>query len=123
MTTLKDALADLLQNAERPVEDAAQRHLTDTFRQSTNGQWEDRAEFLSRITHLREYARDLTVTVLSEFTRDNRYAERHIVQLVGNDGARLTQEVFMFASMAADGRFERIEELTRVVDEDQTPSN
>lgn len=102
------------------VEAAAKRHITDTFWQSTNGQREDRAGFLARITHLREHARDLNVTVLSELTLDNRYAERHVVQLVANDGARVTQEVFMFASLAADGRFERIEELTRVVNEDQT---
>jgi 1,6-anhydro-N-acetylmuramate kinase len=112
MTTLRDALADLLENHELPVDEAADRHIAPGFRQRTNGQWDDRAGFLARIRHLRSNTRDVTITVLDEITDGSRYAERHIIDLLGADGRRVVHEVYVFASLGPDGRFERIEEAT-----------
>jgi hypothetical protein len=47
MTTLKDALADLLQDQDLSLDEAAARRISPGFRRRTNGQWDDRAGFLS----------------------------------------------------------------------------
>jgi hypothetical protein len=111
VTTLKDALADLLQNQDLSVDEAADRHISPDFRQRTNGQWDDRAGFLTRIAHLRSTTQHTTITVLDELTDGDRYAERHIIDLLRNDGQRIVQEVYLFAALDSDGRLERIEEV------------
>jgi hypothetical protein len=112
MTTLRDALADLLENHDLPVDEAADRHISPDFRQRTNGQWDDRAGFLARITHLRSNTQEVTITVLDEITDGSRYAERHLIDLLGADGRRFVHEVYVFAALDSDGRFVRIEEAT-----------
>jgi hypothetical protein len=84
MTTLKDALADLLQNPGLSVDEAAARHISPDFRQRTNGQWDDRVGFLARIAHVRSETRHVTITVLDELHDGSRYAERHIIDLLHN---------------------------------------
>lgn len=61
----------------------------------------------------------LAITVLDEFIHGDRYAERHIVELVKRDSERVRQEVYLFAERDADGRFVRIEETTLVLYRDQ----
>lgn len=119
MTTLKDALADLLQNQDLSVDEAADRHISSGFRQRTNGQWDDRAGFLTRIAHLRSTTQHTTITVLDELIDGGRYAEHHIIDLRHNDGRRIVQEVYLFAALDSDGRFERIEEVTLAVGDDE----
>lgn len=120
MTTLKRALDDLL-NPQLPLGQAADRHISPDFRQRTNGKWGDRAEFVTRIAELRRNTQQITITVLDELADDSRYAERHIVDLVTRDGQRLTQEVYLFAAFDHNGRFDRIEEVTRTVALDERP--
>jgi hypothetical protein len=112
MTTLRAALADLLENQDLTVDQAANRHISRDFRQRTNGQWDDRAGFLARITQLRSNTKDITITVLDDIVDGGRYAERHIIDLLLTDGRRLVQEVYLFAALDSDGRFERIEEVS-----------
>jgi 1,6-anhydro-N-acetylmuramate kinase len=115
MSTLRAALADLLENHDLPVDEAADRHIGPDFRQRTNGQWDDRAGFLDRITHLRSNTQEVTITVLDEITNGSRYAERHLIDLLGVDGRRVVHDVYVFAALGSDGRFERIEEATVMV--------
>ncbi|WP_314193226.1 hypothetical protein [uncultured Arthrobacter sp.] len=112
MTTLRGALADLLENHDLPVEEAADRHISPDFRQRTNGQWDDRAGFLARIRRLRSNTQEVTITVLDEITDGSSYAERHLIELLAVDGRRVGYEVYVFAALGSDGRFERIEEAT-----------
>ncbi len=116
MTTLSQALADLLQNPDLSVEEAADRHISPDFRQRTNGQWDDRAGFLARIADLRGETRHVTVTVLDELRDGARYAERHVIDLLHNDGRHTVQEVYLFAALDCYGRFRRIEEVTLAAD-------
>lgn len=44
-----------------------------------------------------------TITVLDELADDNRYAERHVVDLVQRDGDRLLQEASVFAERDSEG--------------------
>lgn len=112
MTTIKDAVEDLLNNRRLTADEAVDRHFDPNFRQRTNGSWDDRAAVLARIALLRETVEHATVTVLDEHLDGPRYAERHVIDLVRHDGERITQEVYVFAHRATDGRFVQIEEAT-----------
>ncbi len=121
MTTLRDALADLLEHREVPLDEAADRHIGSDFRQRTNGQWDDRAGFLARIADLRGNIQRFTMTVLDEIIDGDRYAERHVIDLLFSDGRRVVQEVYLFAALDSDGRFERIEEVSLPIKADALP--
>jgi hypothetical protein len=116
MTTIKDAVDDLFNNQQLSADEAVDRHYGPTFRQRTNGSWDDRPGFLARIVDLRKGVEHATITVLDELTDGHRYAERHVVDLVQRDGKRILQEVYVFAERDSDGRFVRIEETTLMLE-------
>ncbi len=118
MTTIKDAVDDLFNDHQLSAEEAVDRHFGPTFRQRVNGKVDDRAAFLARMVDIREAVEHATITVLDELTDGNRYAERHVVDLVQRDGARVSQEVFVFAERDSDGRFVWIEETSRMLTQD-----
>ncbi|OAR27144.1 hypothetical protein A8W25_02415 [Streptomyces sp. ERV7] len=106
------ALDDLLFNRDITVEEAAGRHFAPDYRQRTDGEWADRAEFVEHITHLRTVVADGRVTVHEELYDGAKYADRHTVDITKADGATVSMEVYVFADLAPDGRFRRIEETT-----------
>ncbi len=120
MTTIKDAFDDLLNNQQLPADEAVDLHFAPTFRQRTNGSWDDRAGFLAHIVDLRKVVEHASITILDELTDANRYAERHVVDLVQRDGKRILQEVYVFAERDSDGRFVRIEETTLMLKDDES---
>jgi hypothetical protein len=97
MTTIKDAIDDLLNNTQLTVADAMDRHFSTAFRQRTNGNWESREEVAIRIAQLRHVFERATTTVLDELRDGTRYAERHVIVLFKRAGGRLTMEVYLFA--------------------------
>jgi hypothetical protein len=86
-----------------------------------NGSWIDRATFLEGIVQLRAVLDHAKVTVLDELGNGERYAERHLIELVLRDGAVAYQEVYVFAQRDSDGRFVRIEEATIAVSHGHDP--
>ncbi len=116
MSTLKEAIEDLLNNRELTVDEAADKHFSPDFRQRTNGSWDDRIAVIARITVLREVIVQITVTILNEFDNAKSYAERHIIEMVKHDGERICQEVYVFAERDNDQRFTQIEETTLKLD-------
>lgn len=111
-TGIATALDDLLFNRDITVEEAVGRHFTAGYRQRTDGEWADRAEFVEHITHLRTVVADGGVTVHDELYDGAKYADRHTVDITKRDGSTVSMEVYVFADLAPDGRFHRIEETT-----------
>ncbi|MFI5672478.1 nuclear transport factor 2 family protein [Streptomyces sp. NPDC051704] len=111
-TGIEAALNDLLFNRDITLEEAAERHFTPGYRQRTDGAWADRAEFLDHISHLRGMVAGGTVEVHDELYDGTKYADRHTCHITKNDGTTVTMEVYVFADLAPDGRFHRIEETT-----------
>ena len=109
---LKTAIEDLLASSGLSVEEAVNRHFTPDFRQRTNGNWDGRGAFVARIVGLRDLAVHATVAVLDELVDGERYAHRHVIDLVKHDGERIVQEVCLFARRGPDGRFACVEEAT-----------
>jgi hypothetical protein len=116
MSTIKHAVDDLFNNPQLSVNEAVERHYAPAFRQRTNGRWEDRRAVISRVSDLRAVIERVTITVLDELSDGQRYAERHVIDLVQRNGTRLRQEVYVFAERDGDGRFSRIEETTLMLD-------
>jgi len=111
-TGIEAALNDLLFNRDITLQEAADRHFTPEYRQRTDGEWADRAEFLDHIGHLRTLVRDGRVEVHDELYDGSTYADRHTCHITKTDGSTVRMEVYVFADLAADGRFSRIEETT-----------
>lgn len=118
MSAIALALHDLLNEQEIPLEEAIERHFTDDYRQRTNGEVSDRAGFAAHIAHLRAIVEYAEIQVIDEFENGPRYADRHIVRLTKRDGNVVGQEVYVFATRAADGRFASLDEVTLLLDGD-----
>lgn len=115
-TTIAAALHDLLNTPELPLDQAVSRHFSDDYRQRTDGSWDDRAGFLAHMAHLRSVVAHVTVEVKDEVTDGRTYAERHVVTVRKRDGSDVVQEVSLFGTLAPDGRFARVEEVTMMLD-------
>lgn len=111
-TGIEAALTDLLFNSDLTVREAVDRHFTPEYRQRTDGEWADRDGFLDHITHLRTVVADGHVQVHEELYDGSRYADRHTAHITKKDGSTVRMEVYVFADLAPDGRFSRIEETT-----------
>ncbi|MFJ9456308.1 nuclear transport factor 2 family protein [Kitasatospora sp. NPDC101447] len=115
-TDVRAALTDLLLAPGLDLDEAADRHFAPDYRQRTDGEWADRAEFLDHIAHLRTVVADGSVEVHDELTAGNRYADRHTMTVVKTDGTTVRMEVYLFGEFAPDGRFRRIEETTLMLE-------
>ncbi|MDR6936510.1 nuclear transport factor 2 family protein [Luteibacter sp. 3190] len=111
MTILRKAILDLFDPGV-PTTDAAERHFDPSFRQRVDGAWIDRAAFVAGIEVLKEDLVRVDVSVLDELVVDERYAERHVIDLELRNGARIAREVYVFGRRGPDGRFVSIEEAT-----------
>ncbi|MDV3123479.1 nuclear transport factor 2 family protein [Mycobacterium sp. 21AC1] len=120
MTTIAAALHDLLNERDIPLETAVARHFTDDYQQRTDGELSDRTGFVEHIAHLRSIVEHVDITVNDEFEDGSRYADRHLVRVLKRDGATVTQEVYLFGTRAADGRFSFVDEVTLMLDGDAT---
>ncbi|MFE0515693.1 nuclear transport factor 2 family protein [Streptomyces sp. NPDC058964] len=111
-TGIHAAITDLLFTRDITLQEAADRHFAPEYRQRTDGEWADRAEFLEHMAHLRDIVADGHVEVHEELYDGSRYADRHTAHVTKKDGSTVRMEVYVFGDFAPDGRFRRIEEVT-----------
>jgi len=115
MASIATALDDLLNNRELSIGQAVGRHFTEDYRQRTDGVWSDRPGFIEHMEYLRAAVESAEIRVLDEFEQDGSYADRHEAHIVKTDGATVVQEVYLFATLADDGRFAEVHELTHML--------
>ncbi|MEU1422086.1 nuclear transport factor 2 family protein [Kitasatospora sp. NPDC005751] len=115
-TDIRAALTDLLLTPGLDLAEAADRHFAPDYRQRTDGEWADRTEFLAHIAHLRTVVTGGSVEVHDELVDGDRYADRHTMEIVKADASVVRIEVYVFAELAPDGRFRRIEETTLMLE-------
>ena len=115
-TGVAAALTDLLFNPGLDLQEAADRHFAPDYRQRTNGQWDERDDFLDHIAHLRTVVAEGSVEVHDELYDGVHYADRHTVRVTKKDGSTVRTEVYLFGDFAPDGRFRRIEEVTLMLE-------
>ncbi|WP_405435147.1 nuclear transport factor 2 family protein [Streptomyces avidinii] len=114
-TDISRAINDLLFTPGLDLTEAIDRHFAPDYRQRTNGVWSDRTSFAQHMTRLRSLIRSGRVEVQDELRDGLSYADRHTVTLTHQDGHISRTEVYLFARMAPDGRFERVEETTLLI--------
>ncbi|GAB7185109.1 hypothetical protein ATKI12_4940 [Kitasatospora sp. Ki12] len=115
-TDIARAVNDLLFDPDLDLDEALDRHFTPDYRQRTDGVWSDRAGFARHMAKLRSLVRGGHIEVHDELRDGLSYADRHTVTVVKEDGRTSRIEVYLFARLAPDGRFRRVEETTRLVD-------
>ncbi|MFK0257053.1 nuclear transport factor 2 family protein [Streptomyces sp. NPDC090445] len=115
-TDITSAVNDLLFTPGLDLDEAIDRHFAPDYRQRTNGEWSDRAAFTRHMARLRSLVRSGHIEVHEELRDGLRYADRHTVTLSRHKGSTSRTEVYLFAEMAPDGRFRRVEETTLLVD-------
>ncbi|MFJ6478886.1 MULTISPECIES: nuclear transport factor 2 family protein [unclassified Streptomyces] len=114
-TYITRAINDLLFTPGLDLAEAVDRHFSPDYRQRTNGVWSDRTSFVQHMTRLRSLIRSGHIEVHDELRDGPRYADRHTVTLLHHDGHTSRTEVYLFAELAPDGRFQRVEETTLLV--------
>ena len=114
-TDITRAINDLLFNPGLDLAEAIERHFTPDYRQRTDGVWSDRTSFAQHITRLRSLIRSGHIEVHDELRDGLRYADRHTVTLSRHNGRISRTEVYLFAQLAPDGRFHRVEETTLLI--------
>ncbi|MBN0048547.1 nuclear transport factor 2 family protein [Streptomyces actuosus] len=111
-TGITQAVNDLLFQPGLDLAEAVDRHFTPDYRQRTDGVWSDRDSFTQHMRRLRSLVRSGHIEVHDEFRDGLRYADRHTVTLTQHNGRTSRTEVYLFARLAPDGRFQRVEETT-----------
>ncbi|MGW3631726.1 nuclear transport factor 2 family protein [Streptomyces sp. NPDC005122] len=114
-TDITRAINDLLFEPGLDLAEALDRHFTPDYRQRTDGVWSDRTSFAQHITRLRSLIRSGHIEVHDELRDGPRYADRHTVTLTQHNGRVSSTEVYLFARLAPDGRFHRVEETTLLI--------
>ncbi|MFD5843030.1 nuclear transport factor 2 family protein [Streptomyces chartreusis] len=114
-TDITRAINDLLFTPDLDLAEALERHFAPDYRQRTNGEWSDRASFVQHMTRLRSLVRSGHIEVHEELRDGLRYADRHTVTITQHNGRTSRTEVYLFAELAPDGRFQRVEETTLLV--------
>nr|WP_107909554.1 nuclear transport factor 2 family protein [Streptomyces chartreusis] len=114
-TDITRAINDLLFTPDLDLAEALDRHFAPDYRQRTNGEWSDRASFVQHMTRLRSLVRSGRIEVHEELRDGPRYADRHTVTITQHNGRTSRTEVYLFAQLAPDGRFQRVEETTLLV--------
>ncbi|MFJ3880096.1 nuclear transport factor 2 family protein [Streptomyces sp. NPDC090077] len=115
-TDITRAINDLLFTPGLDLDEALDRHFAPGYRQRTNGEWSDRESFARHMTRLRSLVSGGHIEVHEELRDGLRYADRHTVTVTQRDGHTSRIEVYLFAELAPDGRFLRVEETTLLVD-------
>lgn len=88
-------------------------------RQRTGGVWSEWPAIARNLAHIRTMIRSVKIELLDELVLGAAYADRHVLTIEMRDGTRQVRESYVFGSLAPDGRFETIEEVTLVDPADQ----
>lgn len=114
MRSMAIVVEELLNERETPVEEVMARHFVPAYRQRTDGAWADYLAIAQNLARIRTMVRLARIELLDELVDGDAYADRHVLTIEMKDGTRQTRESYVFGSLAPDGRFEVIEEVTLV---------
>lgn len=89
--------------------------LADSYRQRTDGRELDLDGFIAHLKHVKINVKSISFTVLDACFNGSLLADRHIAEIVHNDGRMAHIEVFMLTRIN-DNKISGIDELTRSID-------
>ncbi|MFI2526573.1 nuclear transport factor 2 family protein [Streptomyces sp. NPDC018967] len=94
------------------------RYYTPGFVQISDGVLIDRERLIAHLRPVRKNLESGTYEVKEAMMQGNRIAARLVVHAVMRKGRKVDTEVYMFGDLSADGRFSRIDQITRTLSED-----
>jgi hypothetical protein len=107
---ISDAIRDVAFEPRLTLEEALDKYYAPGLVHIADGRTRDRAEFAEMVSGIRGRVVEGAVTVLDELYDGLNYAERHRYTITMTDGTVVHREVYYFAKLAEDGRFERVHE-------------
>jgi hypothetical protein len=93
-----------------PLEQVLDRYYAPDYTHRSNGRTLDRAEFAAMAAGARGQITEGSVIVLDELRDGASYAERHVFHITLKIGATQHREISIFGTLAADGRFQHLNE-------------
>ena len=91
------------------------RYHTPDFVMSNDGVRLDREKLLAHVRPARKRARDVRVEVHETQSTADRVAARYTLTADLASGNTIATEIYMFGRLAADGRLQRVDQITRDV--------
>ena len=112
MTRLRisDAIRDTAFAPTGDLSETLDRYYAPDYTHRNDGKTMNRAEFAEMVACYRDRISKGEVTVLEEIYDGERYAERHVYDVVLTDGTTINRELYLFGILAEDGRFRHISE-------------
>ena len=115
---ISDALRALLfePDSGAQLDRVLDRYYAPDFTYRADGKTLDRAEFAEMVARACSQVAEGTVTVLDELRDGSAYAERHVFHITLKNGVTRDEEVAIFGTYAADGRFQHLSETAFDID-------
>lgn len=116
---ISDAIRDVAFEPRLALSEAVDKYYAPGLVHNADGRTRDRGEFAEMVAGIRDAVVEGTVTVLDELYDGLRYAERHRYKMTMTDGTVVHREVYYFATLAEDGRFQQVHETGFDVEPDR----
>jgi hypothetical protein len=113
---ISDAVRDIAFAPHLELHEALDKYYAPGLIHTSNGRRRDREEFAEMCADFRSRIAVGEVTVLDELYDGSRYAERHRYKMTLTDGTVVHREIYYFATLAEDGRFQQVYEAAFDVD-------
>ena len=107
---ISDAIRETAFGGDGDLSEVLDKYYAPDYTHRNDGETMDRAAFVEMVAKYRGQIVDGTVTVLDEMYDGDRYAERHVYDITLRDGSTINRELYLFGTVAADGRFRHITE-------------
>ncbi|MBM0276890.1 nuclear transport factor 2 family protein [Micromonospora tarensis] len=113
---ISDAIRDVAFAPRLELPEALDKYYAPGFTHNSDGRTRDREEFAQMCAGIRSQVAEGEVTVLEELYDGSQYAERHRYKMTLTDGTVVHREMYFFATLAEDGRFQQVYETGFDVD-------
>lgn len=107
---ISDAIRETAFSNAGDLSEILDKYYSPDYTHRNGGETMDRAAFAEMVAKYRGQIVEGTVTVLDEMYDGDRYAERHVYDIKLRDGSTINRELYLFGTVAPDGRFRHITE-------------
>lgn len=107
---ISDAIREVAFESSRELDEVLDTYYAPDYVHRSDGHQLDRAGFANMVAGMRRRVVKGSVTVLDEVYEGSHYAERHRYTMKLIDGTLVDREIYFFATLSEDGRFQRADE-------------
>lgn len=107
---ISDAIREVAFEPTRELGEVLDTYYAPDYVHCSDGRTLDRAGFADMVAGIRSRVVEGSLTVLDEVHDGSGYAERHRYTMKLTDGSVVDREIYFFARLSEDGRFQRVDE-------------